>query len=885
MIQRSRSVASCGFLLAMLCMSGCFLDFESLPTRPDNDAQPLPDMSEDMADLPDTGEDVGEDADMTPDMVVEPVIPIGAACEEDSDCGDGKTCLDGFCTQSCTESSCPDGSLCSGASGTLQCVASCALEECLNPGLSCVTGFAGGEPQRLCLPDSDDDGASDYQDNCPETANPFQHDSDGDQIGDACDPEPGCFAGTADGRSSIAAGTLGRTGFSVPDFLRGPSLPLVSGLANGAPVDTITYLNLVDGSFEDGEKLPEPLIGMSLVPFGSGFLATPGAQAPGGVQTGHFLTLRDDEVAQGSVFGRALYEPTILPFENGEFWVTGWFQADPGTEWRTYRFNPATQTLDLRNSGGYTRSKWRAVKDRYQRGYFYTESEGGFLLMRITPRSGAIATTGVNFPGGAPFIVMGENERMWAFDRTTGEAYWFVFGGVVNRAPEYDQVWPFASKHLVAFESGQSFAIVEDAENPAAEVVSLGCIPALRALDADLDGVADILDNCAEVENANQSDIDFNGIGDACDADRDGDGIPNESDQVPDPNDGSLFISYADDTDNDGISNDADEDDDGDQIPDLLDRYPADSNNDGIPNWIDFDDDGDGYQDVTEDRLAGLHTNPLAFPNSGRLVWIETSNNAPQVHWADLARVTTAPNTVNVQGTPSLPRWHRNTELIVLDGPSGQATSWTRVDLESGLSSSTNLGGVLYGVDSATTSVGLNTIVASMEYNGAPALVRVTLQPSVLLEPLVTGLEVIGPPDFYQNQVGFATAYPGMVSMCSTCGLPYQLLFGTNDLFVSTGHLENVEMVRYSGISVMIARGTHGGRSAWTLIGATVTEFVPPGIVDVVSAVGFESERHLAVIGKTIDDVYELWFYNNRSGEWLRLTQSSNPLSDVDWIR
>ncbi|MDC3357494.1 thrombospondin type 3 repeat-containing protein [Pseudomonadales bacterium] len=154
---------------------------------------------------------------------------------------------------------------------------------------------------------------------------------------------------------------------------------------------------------------------------------------------------------------------------------------------------------------------------------------------------------------------------------------------------------------------------------------------ALSLSDGDEDGVTNDLDNCQDVANANQADLDQDGKGDVCDADIDGDGVSNEDDVFPkDP-------TETQDSDNDGVGDARDafdddpnefEDTDGDGVGDKTDAFPEDpaetqdsdddgvgdvrdafdedpfefedTDGDGVGDVADPDDDGDGFSDAQE---------------------------------------------------------------------------------------------------------------------------------------------------------------------------------------------------------------------------------------------------------------------------------------------
>lgn len=192
--------------------------------------------------------------------------------------------------------------------------------------------------------------------------------------------------------------------------------------------------------------------------------------------------------------------------------------------------------------------------------------------------------------------------------------------------------------------------------------------------DSDLDNISDLNDNCPMISNYLQEDMDGDQLGDACDADVDGDGKDDSEDSCIGPalnwnssvwqsdsdQDGCRDFDEDDDDDDDGVldfndgcstltthrnwtANDAndydrdgchdtieDDDDDGDGLSDLLDDCafaPSDRNwNSSV--GTDYDSDGcrdDGDEDIDRDNDGVLDVDDICI--TGQLGWTSDSLN------------------------------------------------------------------------------------------------------------------------------------------------------------------------------------------------------------------------------------------------------------------
>jgi hypothetical protein len=102
-------------------------------------------------------------------------------------------------------------------------------------------------------------------------------------------------------------------------------------------------------------------------------------------------------------------------------------------------------------------------------------------------------------------------------------------------------------------------------------------------LDGDGDGVLDDIDNCPLIPNPDQADFEGDGVGDVCDSDTDGDGLPDDY-ELANGLDPRNSLDRDADPDGDGFTN--------------IEEFEFGSN----PQVADTDDNNNGIPDAVENR-------------------------------------------------------------------------------------------------------------------------------------------------------------------------------------------------------------------------------------------------------------------------------------------
>lgn len=895
-------------LCALLAsMAGCTYDFDSLATVPEEEEKDA------RVDTP-VDEQVDE-KDEQPDETTPELKANGLRCEQSNECA-GEACFNGVCTSSCLSTDeCTGDDVCQAQNSLAgYCVTPCASGQVCAGDASLTCTFDRSPFDNLpislrgaCGVDEDLDGVNDAQDNCPGTPNADQRDTDKDNQGDACDSAPLCHPLGTDGAISYDSMTLEATGFAIPSVVMGQYVPIVATSApDGSATDAIVLLDRVNNTSSQ-LKAPYAVLNRRVASTVQDyFLLTAGDVQSNQMQSGRLSTLYPDGTTEQLLAPSINTTSTTYVTTDSGVTLQGYYSTP--TAFRFGRLSPRTNVNPLVFGPTVTipsSPQWYGTQSGQRDSFFYTaaylNTAGERVTSHVTLKFDGTSVINtpvlpVETPAVEPFFIVGANGLTVMYNRASGNAWLYnAETQLFTRTGGLDVPLDVLSPKFATIGGGFGFIIVGKDPDGSGGIKAfehnLSCFAPAFLTDTDTDGIKDVLDTCPGVD-ADQLDTDLDGLGDECDPDDDNDGVLDGDDLFP------L------DTDNDGTPNATDDDDDSDGIPDLRDLLLLDSDNDGLLNNIDKDDDNDGAADNDESAASTDPLNPLHFPGSGRVAYIERVQGEDKLYVA-LFHQLESPFEIQLD-TPTIrePRLGSIPGLgvmgVVGDQEYGESVFWANLSqppfVATTFAAPTKMSSAIpFGVADGQ----LTAYYATHERTAQDTQSQLSLITANVADPQVTPLLTQFP---YISPLRFNSVIPANNGIsrqefifmagpqgCADCltGYVYGIVNKIVNL-ISTSLPSGVQSAaRQNSANYYISR--KAGQPDQLLQASFAPIALPTGMTRLNSVVTVSNATQVRVSGALISGAseqgnYALWFYHARLGAWFPLAKKQGAdLIDIDW--
>jgi Tol biopolymer transport system component len=418
--------------------------------------------------------------------------------------------------------------------------------------------------------DGDGDGVLHALDNCPYDANPLQEDSNGNGIGDACDPDD----------------------IYEPNDDQTQATPIADGETqrhtNGSDSDQdwLTFTLTEPSSIR--VELSSSALGLTLYDANLNWL---------GNSQGALTRSCDD----WSALGAETYYVHIDPY---------WWFPTIGLYDVSFQATACTgPSDDYEPDNDHTQASPIAPGDVQVHG-IWPSSDEDWVTFTLADESSVVLETSGDEWANTELFLYDQSLTQIDYNDCRGSDCYSRIRRTCNNAP----LPPGTYYARVTSYGGYSTL---DAYN-----LSLQADACPPPPDADGDGITDAEDNCPSVANADQADADGDGVGDACDLDNDNDGLDDAADNCP------LIANFDQaDADADGIGDACD----ADTSVDLLDYLPLDP---GLTwHYTSYDTQGlfGRYQSrLSNDAIVDFHGTAALQMTDAELVgdaWVPYSAN------------------------------------------------------------------------------------------------------------------------------------------------------------------------------------------------------------------------------------------------------------------